>query len=254
MAESRFQFKLLTGENPDTQYADITPHDPKTFYLLGNGKGYLGDVPLFDGGVDVIQALTAETATTENVPSSKAVMDYINSAVTSTVGGKFLRLVGSHTFTEADDTTTIHEEGVKVGDPGLLFTADSDNEDNGNETLYFVSLAAYIKSIHTFDATGKGGVTLNVSDTNEVSAQLKVDSSEGAIKVDPAMGISLNKMVSGFDPGVVNDNAKDTLITEAALQLYMENFLSVKLPEIIAEQTKNLVPWSEDKGTVSSGG
>ena len=62
---NKFQFKLLTSSNPQAQYDAITTKDAYTFYLLGNGTGYLGDVPLFgiqnDG--DKIHIITDNTHT-----------------------------------------------------------------------------------------------------------------------------------------------------------------------------------------------
>ena len=63
---NKFQFKLLTGSDPNAQYAAIPVHDAYTFYLLNNGVGYLGDVPLFGGDAERFVVLdTAGTVTTE---------------------------------------------------------------------------------------------------------------------------------------------------------------------------------------------
>ena len=63
---NKFQFKLLTGSDPNAQYAAIPVHDAYTFYLLNNGVGYLGDVPLFGGDAERFIVLdTAGTVTTE---------------------------------------------------------------------------------------------------------------------------------------------------------------------------------------------
>ena len=48
-ASDKFQFQLFTSNDPDSQYAAVTTKDPYTFYLLKNGKGYLGNVQLFGG-------------------------------------------------------------------------------------------------------------------------------------------------------------------------------------------------------------
>lgn len=60
---NKFQFKLLTSTDPQAQYDAITTKDAYTFYLLGNGTGYLGNIPLFgiqnDG--DKIHIITDNT-------------------------------------------------------------------------------------------------------------------------------------------------------------------------------------------------
>ncbi len=48
-SSDKFKFLLLTGNDPDSQYDAVVTKDPYTFYLLSNGKGYLGNTPLFGG-------------------------------------------------------------------------------------------------------------------------------------------------------------------------------------------------------------
>lgn len=48
-SSDKFKFLLLTGNDPDSQYDAIITKDAYTFYLLSNGKGYLGNTPLFGG-------------------------------------------------------------------------------------------------------------------------------------------------------------------------------------------------------------
>lgn len=48
-ANEKFQFQLFTSNDPDSQYAAVATKDPYTFYLLKNGKGYLGNIQLFGG-------------------------------------------------------------------------------------------------------------------------------------------------------------------------------------------------------------
>ena len=62
MAE-KFKFKLLTGTDPQAQYDAITTKNPMTFYLLGDGVGYLGEVPLFGGGAQQTVVMTSGTLT-----------------------------------------------------------------------------------------------------------------------------------------------------------------------------------------------
>lgn len=56
---TKFNFKLLTGTDPQAQYDAITTKDSMTFYLLNNGIGYLGEVPLFGGGAQQTVVMTS---------------------------------------------------------------------------------------------------------------------------------------------------------------------------------------------------
>lgn len=62
MAE-KFKFKLLTGTDPQAQYNAIEAKNALTFYLLGNGIGYLGDIPLFGGGAQQTVVMTSGVLT-----------------------------------------------------------------------------------------------------------------------------------------------------------------------------------------------
>lgn len=50
-ANNKFKFQLFTGSDPDSQYSAVATKDPLTFYLLNNGKGYLGTTQLFGGSM-----------------------------------------------------------------------------------------------------------------------------------------------------------------------------------------------------------
>lgn len=50
-ANNKFKFQLFTGSDPDSQYSAVVTKDPLTFYLLNNGKGYLGTTQLFGGSM-----------------------------------------------------------------------------------------------------------------------------------------------------------------------------------------------------------
>lgn len=45
-----FYISVLTGDDCDKKYALMPVKDPLTLYLLTNGKGYIGDVPLAGSG------------------------------------------------------------------------------------------------------------------------------------------------------------------------------------------------------------
>lgn len=117
----KFKFNILTGEDAPDKYAAIDPKEPFTFYLLQTGAGYLGTVKLFDA------------------------------SESSVMSGKFFRAVSSHIITQDDlDNENLNApEGTEVGAVGMLFTADTDEDDNGNETYYF--LPVQFKEIETVD-------------------------------------------------------------------------------------------------------
>lgn len=251
MAE-KFMFKLLTGENPDEQYAAINPHNGLTFYLLGNGKGYLGDLPLFDGaqGTQLIQELTLDmdmgTAAAQ-IPSAAAIINFVNNQLEYRMGGKFLRIVGSHVLTQEDiDGGTMQiPEGCVAGCPGLLFTADADSDDtNANETYIFISLAEYLTSVNTFGNTNS--ITLTTSETNEVTADLNVAEGEGSIIVNEH-GVSINK--TNTETGI-NETAPDAqkLVDEATLVSYINDQVLTAVDTAINEflNTSNLVTYSQE--------
>ena len=59
----KFKISLLTGTDPQAQYDAITTKDMLTFYLLGNGIGYLGDIPLFGGGAQNTVVMASDALT-----------------------------------------------------------------------------------------------------------------------------------------------------------------------------------------------
>ena len=61
---NKFQFKLFTSSDPQAQYDALTVKDAYTFYLLGNGVGYLGEVPLFGGDAEKFNLITSTGALT----------------------------------------------------------------------------------------------------------------------------------------------------------------------------------------------
>lgn len=70
----KFSFKIL-DVNPDDEYAAINPKDPTTFYLLANGYGYLGEVPLFNGGKQNLKVVSAGNVLTGPTQGVLYVMD-----------------------------------------------------------------------------------------------------------------------------------------------------------------------------------
>lgn len=121
----KFKFNILTGENCKEKYANIVSKDPFTFYLLQCGIGYLGEKKLFDA------SLIDETS--------------------SYTIGKFFRKVEPKVIAQEDlDNPQINKpEGTAIGDSGIVFTADNNETDDGNEVFYFVPIKAGV------DVTGK---------------------------------------------------------------------------------------------------
>lgn len=78
---NRFRFQLLTGTDPDAQYAAITTIDPYCFYLLNNGKGYLGSVMLF-GSLDGLENSGVVVKTDETLTTPETGKLYIFKNVT----------------------------------------------------------------------------------------------------------------------------------------------------------------------------
>lgn len=306
----KFKFKLLTGTDPQAQYDAIATKDALTFYLLGNGIGYLGDTPLFGGGAQKTVVMTSGTLTEpeagklyvldsvtygadtltglyfydgttmssysdeliatyinnmlvtdmtaedytgddETIATTKAIMDLVGNVLSDSnlVNAAFFRKVESHTLTAEDLTNTAISlpEGSKEGDVGLLFTADNDDED-GNEQYYFISLVSYLTSTYTSADTNSIKMTLN-PEGNIFTADLNVAATETSIVVDEN-GVSLNKTEA------INEEAPatDKLVTEAALVDYIENSVLTAVNEAINEALADVVTYTIDDGTGTSGG
>lgn len=253
MAE-RFKFKLLTGANPDQQYANIAAttegYNAYTFYLLKNGKGYLGSVKLFDASNDasIIQSITG-TGDTTSVASTKAIVDYVTSYVqekvdaVEVISSQFFRKVASHTITQDDigNDAISKPAGVKVGDVGLLFTADTNGDDDGDESFYFISLESYLNTVHTFG--NSNSITMSVDANNEVTAELKIRNKEGVtnpLKVDED-GVYVETVQT-----INDENPTNGLITEKALTEYVENQVMTAVEEAVKEVLGDVVTWEED--------
>lgn len=253
MAE-RFRFKLLTGVNPDQQYADIGTttegYNSYTFYLLKNGKGYLGSQKLFDASesIELIQSITGDGTETD-AASTKAIVDYVKGYVedaldtVNVISSKFFRKVVSHTLTQDDiDNDAISKPaGVAVGDVGLLFTADTDETDDGDEAFYFVSLKNYLSTVYTFG--NSNSITMSVGEDNQVTASLKIKQQEGFVnplKVDNG-GVYVETVET-----VNDENPGNGLVTEKALTDYIENQVVTAVEKAMKDTFGDAVTWSED--------
>ena len=230
---NKFQFKLLTSADPQAQYDAIVTKDDMTFYLLKNGVGYLGSVKLFDANSDselVTNMLTdGYTGDNTSIASTKAIVDYVTKAVskTSIISTQFFRKVESHTLTDGDlsDPNITAPEGCTAGEVGLLFTADTDNDDSNGSQKYFISLKNYLQTVHTFGSTNS--IKMSVSGSNEVTADLNVATSEKSIIVDEN-GVKLNKSTGISDASV----SKDKLVTEKVVSDYVKAAIADALKNV----------------------
>ena len=238
---NKFQFKLLTSADPQAQYDAIVTKDDMTFYLLKNGVGYLGSVKLFDANSDselVTNMLTdGYTGDNTSIASTKAIVDYVTAKVSNASGilnTAFFRKVESHTITADDltDSSITLPSGTVEGEVGLLFTADVNGNDDGNEQYFFISLKNYLKNVYTPE--NSNSINMSISSDNKIKAELNIKSDETSLKVDEKNGgVYLEKA------SVINEDAPSAakLITEDVLVNYIKSVMA------------NAVTYTEDDGT-----
>ena len=238
---NKFQFKLLTGTNPQAQYDAIVTKDDMTFYLLKNGVGYLGSIKLFDANSDselVTNMLTdGYTGDNTSIASTKAIVDYVTAKVSNASGilsTAFFRKVESHTITADDltDSSITVPSGTVEGEVGLLFTADVNGNDDGDEQYFFISLKNYLKNVYTPE--NSNSINMSISSDNKIKANLKIKSDETSLKVDEENGgVYIEKAIT------VNEDAPSAakLITEDVLVNYIKSVMA------------NAVTYTEDDGT-----
>lgn len=192
---------------------------------------------------------TGYTGDDDTIATTKAIVDLIGAKLSdsSIVNAAFFRKVESHTLTAADLTNTAISlpADAAEGDVGLLFTADTEGTDDGDEAYYFISLKAYLTSTYTFSNTNS--IKLTMSSSNEVTADLNVASTETSIIVG-ADGVSLNKATA------IDEDAPsaDKLITEAALVDYVQNSVLTAVDEAINEALADVVTYTVDDGTTAT--
>lgn len=246
----KFNFRLLTGTDPQAQYDAIATKDALTFYLLNTGVGYLGEQILFDAHEkpELVTNMLAEgyTGDDETMASTKAIVDLVSSKVNDVAGAlniSFFRHVESHTITAEDleNEAISVPAGTQVGDVGLLFTADNDNEDNDGETYYFISLVDYLNAVYSVESTDS--ITMTMGSDNKITAELKVKEGETSLVVD-ADGVHIEKT------DAINEESASAakLVTEAALVAYIENSVMVAVNEAITEAMADVVTYTNDDG------
>lgn len=233
---NKFNFKILNGSDPKAQYDAIEEKDSMTFYLLTTGVGYLGETKMFDaastGAIsDVVTDMTGSGYTGDNdsVASTKAIIDYVAKAISNTniISTQFFRKVESYTLKDNDvsDGNISIPNGCKAGEVGLLFTADTDNDDSNGSSKYFISLKNYLQTVHSFKNTNS--VKVNVSDSNEVTADINIAQIEKSILVDEN-GVKLNKTTEISE----DSSSEDKLATEKSVIDYVK--------KVIADALKNV--------------
>ena len=238
---NRFQFKLLTSADPQAQYDAIVTKDDMTFYLLKNGVGYLGSIKLFDANSDselVTNMLTdGYTGDNTSIASTKAIVDYVTAKVSNASGilsTAFFRKVESHTITADDltDSSITLPSGTVEGEVGLLFTADVNGNDDGDEQYFFISLKNYLENVYTPE--NSNSVNMEITSGNKIKANLKIKSNETSLKVDEENGgVYIEKATT------VNEDAPSAakLITEDVLVNYIKSVMA------------NAITYTEDDGT-----
>lgn len=238
---NKFQFKLLTSADPQAQYDAIVTKDDMTFYLLKNGVGYLGSVKLFDANSDseLVTNMLTDGYTGDNISiaSTKAIVDYVTAKVSNASGilnTAFFRKVESHTITADDltDSSITLPSGTVEGEVGLLFTADVNGNDDGDEQYFFISLKNYLKNVYTPE--NSNSINMSISSDNKIKANLKIKSDEISLKVDEENGgVYIEKATT------VNEDAPSAakLITEDVLVNYIKSVMA------------NAITYTEDDGT-----
>jgi len=219
---SQFKFKLLTGADPDAQYTAVAVKDAYTFYLLKNGKGYLGEIALFgDAAIDPADLITNlsvgdYTAEENKIATAKAVVDYVTTQVNDldVLNAAFFRKVESYTVKTADLTDPAYSlpVGTVADDIGMLFTADTDGV-AGGESYYFIPLGSYIGNFESVLDTDTIDMDLTAG---VVSANVKVKAGENSILTTG--GLSVLKAAT-VDEGTPSG---DKLVTEAAVVAYVQ--------------------------------
>lgn len=196
--------------------------------------------------------MSAEDYTGDNqtIASTKAIMDLINDKLSdsSIVNAAFFRKVESHTLTAADLTNTSIQlpAGAKEGDVGLLFTADTNGTEDGDESYYFISLVSYLTS--TYDVEDSNSIDMTMSSDNKIKAELKIKSTETSMKVDETNGGVYLEKASTIDE---TTPSADKLITEAVLVDYIQNSVLTAVTEAINEALADVVTYSVDNGTTT---
>lgn len=78
---SKFKFNIITGDNAQEKYDAIDQKDLSTFYLLETGIGYFEGKKIFDATISTTNLIDDIEPDDNNVPTEKAIVQYIISAL-----------------------------------------------------------------------------------------------------------------------------------------------------------------------------
>lgn len=133
---NKFQFKLFTSSDPQAQYDALATKDAYTFYLLGNGVGYLGDIPLFGGDAKKFDLV-------------------INAGALTLEAGKL--------YVVAVDGVTVGSDTIPQG---IYYSADGSTVEN----ITYKTIAQYIadKAIKNMTADGYTGTDDTLATTKAI--------------------------------------------------------------------------------------
>lgn len=216
---------------------------------------------LIDGFIAdmMVESMTGDGYTGDNdtIPTTKAVIDLISNKLSDSniVNAAFFRKVESVTVDSAllarDDVS--FPSDVAEGDVGLLFMADTNGTDDGDEAYYFISLADYVTSVYDAEDSDSIKMTLD-SSTNKFKAELNVASTENSIVVD-TNGVSLLKTNGTINDGDGTDEggetpSSDKLVTESDMVNYIQNSVLTAVSEAIEEALSDVITYVEDDGTI----
>lgn len=180
--KNKFKFKLLTGTDPQAQYDAIETKDALTFYLLGNGIGYLGETPLFGGGAQKTVVMTSGTLT-EPEAGKLYVLDGVTYGAETLTGLYFYD--GTTLSSYSDDLIATYIESILVKDQEMLAEGYTGDDKTVPTTKAVMSLvgevlqdsnlvnAAFFRKVESH--------TLTAEDLTNSAIQLPTGAKEGDV-------------------------------------------------------------------------
>ena len=129
-----------------------------------------------------------------------------------------------------DTLTWIDECIVDYIAPQIYWSTD--NNDSNGVSKYFISLKNYLQTVHTFASTNS--VKMSVSNSNEVTADINIASTEKSILVDEN-GVKLNKST-----GITESTAsEEKLVTEKNVVDYVKTAIADALANVPTFEVDN---------------
>lgn len=191
----------------------------------------------------LVTDMTSEnyTGTDDTIATTKAIIDIINTKLNNAdlIQAEFFRKVEPHTITEDDlnNPNISLSSDTKVGDNGLLFTADTENTDSGNEKFYFISLAGYLTAV--YGAENSSSINMELTSDNKFKAALNINAEEKSLKVDAVNGGVYIEKAMTINTDSTPSSIK--LVTEEALVNYIQKIILPAINETIKESMENIV-------------